>query len=163
MHHVDCFYFKYRAMNLKGDPEFCSAILVHFPGPLTLHSSVRFSHLFLSHTLNTSPVAFPFGWHHCLLLYWESWSVQRSTSSDSSTILTSLPTPVAKSSGSDWYMNCPCPWFSPSTGALDLGSSHTKPLLYSFCPSLILLGFPCLYHYFQQYTGMMILPHLKKS
>ena len=39
-----------RAKNLKVDPEFCSAVIEHFPGLLILHLSVRFSHLFLSQT-----------------------------------------------------------------------------------------------------------------
>lgn len=68
---IDCSYFKFRAKNLKVDPEFCSAIIEHFPGLLSLHSSVRLSHLFFSPSLNTSPVAFPFSWHPCFLLYWE--------------------------------------------------------------------------------------------
>lgn len=110
---IDCSYFKFRAKNLKVDPEFCFAIIQHSPGLLSLHSSVRLSHLFFSQFLNTSPVAFPFSWHPCFLLYWESWSVQRRTSSDSSTILTNLPTPVTKSSGSNWYMNWLCPWLKP--------------------------------------------------
>lgn len=55
-----------------------------------------------------------FSWHPCFLFHWEPWSVQRRTSSGPCITLSNLPTPVAKSSGSNWYMNCLCTFLPES-------------------------------------------------